>query len=213
MEASLKNLYDRLYTLEGPQGWWPATDPIEISLGAILVQNTAWANVEKALTKFYLKTNFAPNLILELELSQLERLIQASGFYKTKALAIQALLTFYQQDDFDVSKLKQRFGDNLRRSLLELPGIGPETADVLLVYVFDQVVFIPDTYTRRLLSILFNQPIESYQKTQQAFPLPTDFTSDQAKEFHGLLDTFGKRYLQQRRRTLTDEEIRQLFTN
>lgn len=208
---NLADLFNRLYALEGPQGWWPATDPIEISLGAILVQNTAWLNVDRALDQLRAHTAFNPEVILALPPSQLERLIRPSGFYKAKAKSIQALLAFYQEEQFDFNDLVDTVDDDLRHALLKLPGIGPETADVLLVYVFEQPVFIPDTYTRRLLTILAHKPITTYQQAQQTYSLPTDFTSAQAKEFHGLLDTFGKHYLRPGQRSLSDQEIRQLL--
>lgn len=195
MKLTIQELYDILFENLGPQGWWPADNPYEIIVGAILVQNTNWRNVERSLDNLREATNFDPNRILALDMEALQTCIQPSGFYKNKSKAVRGIFEWLKKHDYDFQAIDAMYVDKLRNELLVLPGIGPETADVLLVYVFQKVVFIPDTYTRRLFMLLGAKGTESYKALQEAVQLPENFTPAHAQEFHGLLDEFGKRYL------------------
>ncbi|SUM45008.1 endonuclease III [Staphylococcus petrasii] len=191
---STETLYNELLNHMGPQGWWPAETPEEMMLGAILVQNTNWKNADMALLRLREETQFEPQKILELPLEELQEVIRSSGFYKNKGKAIHALFQWLNQFNFDYEKIAQYYGDNLRKELLKIRGIGSETADVLLVYVFEGVEFIPDSYTRRLYSKLGYTHTESYDKFKKQISLPSHFTNQDANEFHALLDNFGKNY-------------------
>lgn len=195
MKLTIQELYDKLYDNLGPQGWWPADNPFEIIVGAILVQNTNWRNVERSLHNLREKTQFDPDKILALNMETLQSCIQPSGFYKNKSRAVHSIFQWLKEHDYDFKAIDAMYVERLRSELLALPGIGPETADVLLVYVFDKVVFIPDTYTRRLFKLLGHAGSDSYKALQEAVKLPADFTPEHAQEFHGLLDEFGKLYL------------------
>lgn len=194
MEISIQELYDILFENLGPQGWWPADNPYEIIVGAILVQNTNWRNVERSLDNLRDATQFDPDKILSLDMETLQQCIQPSGFYKNKSKAVHHIFRWLKEHDYDFDNIDKMYVDTLRHELLALPGIGPETADVLLVYVFDKVVFIADTYTRRLFKLL-GVDSKNYKELQDAIQLPESFTPAHAQEFHGLLDEFGKRYL------------------
>ncbi|MFS4465491.1 endonuclease III domain-containing protein [Staphylococcus haemolyticus] len=189
-EALYKILLDNM----GPQHWWPAKSPEEMMLGAILVQNTNWKNADMALMRLREETQFDPQKILSLPLAELQEIIRSSGFYKNKGKAIHALFQWLNQFNFDYENIAQHYGDNLRRELLKIRGIGSETADVLLVYIFEGIEFIPDSYTRRLYRKLGYANTESYDKFKRHMTLPNHFTNQDANEFHALLDNFGKNY-------------------
>lgn len=194
MKLTIQKLYDELYDNLGPQGWWPAEDKIEIIIGAILVQNTNWRNVELSLAQLREATQFDPEQILNLSEAALQTLIRPSGFYKNKGRAIISVLKWLQQHEYDFKAIDKMYTTELRNELLKIRGIGFETADVLLVYVFERVVFIADTYTRRLFTAL-GVPNKDYMDLYNKVTLPEDFTALHAQEFHGLLDEFGKRYM------------------
>ncbi|EHJ08249.1 endonuclease III domain-containing protein [Staphylococcus simiae] len=187
-------LYQILYQNMGPQYWWPASNHIEMMLGAILVQNTRWHNAAMALQQLQQQTDFKPQKILKLTQSELQTLIHSSGFYKSKATTIINLLTWLAKQDFNYDKINQFYGEQLRQQLLTIKGIGSETADVLLVYIFKRVEFIPDNYTRRIFYKLGYSNTINYDKFKKEVVLPQYFNNQDANEFHALLDHFGKCY-------------------
>nr|WP_223225490.1 endonuclease III domain-containing protein [Staphylococcus aureus] len=178
----------------GPQNWWPADNDIEMMLGAILVQNTRWRNAEIALNQIKEHTHFNPNHILELPIETLQSLIHSSGFYKSKSLTIKTLLTWLARHHFNYQEINERYKAELRKELLSLKGIGSETADVLLVYIFGRIEFIPDSYTRKIYDKLGYENTNSYDQFKKVVTLPNHFTNPDANEFHALLDVFGKHY-------------------
>lgn len=187
-------LYKLLYRHMGPQNWWPADNDIEMMLGAILVQNTRWRNAEIALNQIKEHTHFNPNHILELPIETLQSLIRPSGFYKSKSLTIKTLLTWLARHHFNYQEINERYKAELRKELLSLKGIGSETADVLLVYIFGRIEFIPDSYTRKIYDKLGYENTKSYDQLKKVVTLPNHFTNQDANEFHALLDVFGKHY-------------------
>ncbi|HAR4550427.1 TPA: endonuclease III domain-containing protein [Staphylococcus aureus] len=187
-------LYKLLYRHMGPQNWWPADNDIEMMLGAILVQNTRWRNAEIALNQIKEHTQFNPNHILELPIETLQSLIHSSGFYKSKSLTIKTLLTWLARHHFNYQEINERYKAELRKELLSLKGIGSETADVLLVYIFGRIEFIPDSYTRKIYDKLGYENTNSYDQFKKVVTLPNHFTNPDANEFHALLDVFGKHY-------------------
>lgn len=187
-------LYRILFQHMGPQKWWPADSKIEIVLGAILVQNTNWRNAALALEKLGRNTELEPHHILNTKLADLQLLIKSSGFYKAKAQTILTILQWLERFNFDYSLIQRYYGQSLRQALLELKGIGEETADVLIVYVFEGVEFIPDSYTRRIFNKLGYTDTEQYSKLKRKIDLPQSFTTQDANELHALLDNFGKAY-------------------
>ncbi|HDC6251049.1 TPA: endonuclease III domain-containing protein [Staphylococcus aureus] len=187
-------LYKLLYRHMGPQNWWLADNDIEMMLGAILVQNTRWRNAEIALNQIKEHTHFNPNHILELPIETLQSLIHSSGFYKSKSLTIKTLLTWLARHHFNYQEINERYKAELRKELLSLKGIGSETADVLLVYIFGRIEFIPDSYTRKIYDKLGYENTNSYDQFKKVVTLPNHFTNPDANEFHALLDVFGKHY-------------------
>lgn len=191
-KLAIRKLYDTLLNEMGPQGWWPAESKVEIILGAILVQNTNWRNVDKSLSHLKSATGFLPEEILKLQLEELETLIRPSGFYRNKARAIQASFQWFDNHEWDYQAMQHEYGKQLRSELLKLRGVGFETADVFRVFIFDQPAFIADAYARRLFSWLTDKSYATYQSLYQDIVLPDDFTYEEAQEFHGLIDEFGK---------------------
>lgn len=195
LQLTIKQLFDKMLAQMGPQGWWPADSKWEIILGAILVQNTNWNNVVRSLHNLKQLTQFSPQHIATLPLPVLQDAITPSGFYKNKSRAITEMYAWLKQYDFDLDKINNTYNDQLRVQLLRMFGIGDETADVLLLYVFDRVEFIADKYAQKLFNQLGIQQCSDYKKLKAAVDLKTDFTLEQAQEFHGLIDEFGKLYL------------------
>ncbi|HDH7017827.1 TPA: endonuclease III domain-containing protein, partial [Staphylococcus aureus] len=177
-------LYKLLYRHMGPQNWWPADNDIEMMLGAILVQNTRWRNAEIALNQIKEHTHFNANHILELPIETLQSLIHSSGFYKSKSLTIKTLLTWLARHHFNYQEINERYKAELRKELLSLKGIGSETADVLLVYIFGRIEFIPDSYTRKIYDKLGYENTKSYDQLKKVVTLPNHFTNQDANEFH-----------------------------
>lgn len=187
----LNELYHALADILGPSGWWPADSKFEILVGAILVQNTNWRNVDQSLDNLRATTSFDPQALHALDAEALQNLIRPSGFYRNKSRALKALFTWLAVRDFDLAAIAQTPPAELRRQLLALPGIGEETADAMRLYVFDQPTFIADHYCRRLFGWL-GQDFASYAKLKAHTHEVEAWTLHDAQEFHGLIDNFGK---------------------
>lgn len=142
-------LFQRLHDHYGPQHWWPGDSPFEIMVGAVLTQNTAWANVEKAIARLVAAGCLTPEAIAALLPAELAELIRPAGYFNVKARRLQSLCRFLL-DAGGIPSLAQRATDPLRQTLLQVHGIGPETADDILLYALDRPVFVVDAYTRRL---------------------------------------------------------------
>lgn len=175
--------------------WWNTTNAWEIIIGAILVQNTNWKNVDYSLDNIRTAIGFIPEKISATDQLHLQELIQPSGFYKNKSRAIKELFAWFESYQFDLALLEQKETDSLRKELLAIRGIGPETADVLLVFVFNKVMFIADKYAQRIFHQLGITEKLTYQKLQTMIQLPEDFTNEQAQNLHGWLIDYGQIYL------------------
>lgn len=146
----LTALYDRLLEAYGPQRWWPAESAFEVIVGAVLTQNTSWKNVEKAIARLKAAGNLDLDRIAALPRDDLAGLIRSSGYFNVKAGRLKNLCGWLQSQG-GLDALSEWDTGRLRRSLLSINGIGPETADDILLYAFDRPVFVIDSYTRRLL--------------------------------------------------------------
>ncbi len=151
-EALVRAIYRRLTRAWGPQHWWPAKTPFEVIVGAILTQNTSWTNVERALASLRSAGILSLAGIREVPLQKLEELVHSSGYYRQKAERLKNFVAFV--DATYHGSLRQMFAAptlQLRRELLSLNGIGPETADSILLYAGNHEIFVVDAYTRRIL--------------------------------------------------------------
>lgn len=152
-KSELMVLYHRLFDAYGPQHWWPGDTPFEVMVGAVLTQNTAWTNVEKAIANLKQAGKLELLPMGRMRLQRLAGLIRPAGYFNVKARRLKHLcrwLTF----NGGIKRLSRRPTPELRESLLEVHGIGPETADDILLYAFQRPVFVIDAYTRRLLQRL-----------------------------------------------------------
>lgn len=188
---TLATLYHTLRVHLGPSGWWPADSPYEILAGAILVQNTNWRNVDRSLANLRTATAFAPAQLAALSQPAMAELIRPSGFYQNKSRALVSLFAWLATAHFDLAAIGQTPPATLRQTLIALPGIGPETADAMRLYVFGQPTFIADNYCRRLFSWL-GQPYSSYAALKAVTHEVDDWRLADAQECHGLIDNFGK---------------------
>lgn len=151
-QPPLDEYYNSLFTALGPQHWWPGKTPFEIIVGAILVQNTAWKNAEVAIRELRNNGLLSPAQVRRVPLRKLQRLIQPSGYYRQKARKLKAFCEFLQVEYR--GSLKRMFATptiTLRQKLLGVFGIGPETADSILLYAGNHEVFVVDAYTKRML--------------------------------------------------------------
>ena len=137
----------------GPQNWWPADTPFEVMVGAILTQNTAWGNVEKAIESLKKQNLLEPHALASLPSERLEEIIKPTGYYRQKTKKLKSLLGWLvARCDGSVEELKRLSAEKLRGELLGLWGIGPETADSILCYALGKPVFVVDAYTVRVWS-------------------------------------------------------------
>lgn len=194
-ELELKQLYELLdeYVEAGTK--WPADTVFEMMLGAILVQNTTWHNTALSLTRLGEATGFDPEVIADLSTEELKPLIYSSGFHKRKTQLILDYFSWLQKYAFDLEEIKRKYPDNLRERLLKFNGIGNETADVLLLYAFEEPVFVADTYALKLFRHLGSEYSTDYLTLKNYVESTGTFTLKEWQKFHGLIDEYGKVHL------------------
>jgi endonuclease-3 related protein len=152
-ENQIRGFYRTLFEAWGPQHWWPAQSRFEVIVGAYLTQNTAWTNVEKALANLRKSRVLSVNGIRRTSLTELERLIRPAGYFRQKAKRLKLFVAFLDaRYGGSLARLFARPTKELREELLNLHGVGPETADSILLYAGNHPVFVVDAYTRRILS-------------------------------------------------------------
>jgi endonuclease-3 related protein len=188
--AELRQVYYRLFAHHGPQYWWPAQTPFEVMIGAVLTQNTAWLNVERALANLKALAPLSPEPLLTMPLQQLGECLRPVGYFNVKAKRLRCFCAWYiEQGGYE--RLSQRDTAGLRRALLKVSGIGPETADDILLYAFERPVFVIDAYTRRLFGRLaLIEGHEDYE-TLRAF-FEAGLGPDLFNEYHALIVRHAK---------------------
>ncbi|TNF50635.1 endonuclease III domain-containing protein [bacterium] len=192
--TALTDIYNRLLERYGPQGWWPADTPFEVILGAILTQNTAWRNVETALASLKEAAPLELERILDLEEESLQQSIRPSGYYRQKARRLRTICRYLlEKYDGDILALAEMETADLRDELLKLDGIGPETADSIILYAFERPVFVVDAYTMRIFGRLGHlRGRESYNQVQAMFTQSLELDADMFNEYHALIVRHGK---------------------
>ena len=190
----LKEIYHRLLDAYGPQHWWPAEEPFEVMVGAILTQAAAWRNVEKAIVNLKNAGALSPGELRRLSPSDIATLIRPCIYYNVKARKLKALADWlgeYCNDNLD--RLSDISADRLRQQLLFVWGIGEETADSIILYAAGKPVFVIDAYTRRIIDRVGLAPNgNTYVAYQSLFMynLPADVPV--FNEYHALLVCLGK---------------------
>ena len=147
MTNTVLTIYNHLQSHYGNLNWWPANTPYEVIVGAILTQNTNWANVEKAIANF--NNDITPQRVLALDLDKLKEIIRPAGFFNQKAIYLKAVTEWYGRFNFNVANVQARPLEEVRAQLLAVRGIGYETADAILLYAFGFPTFVVDKYTQR----------------------------------------------------------------
>ena len=194
--CQLKKIYSTLYEAFGPQHWWPGDTPFEIMVGAILTQNTNWSNVEKAINNLKQARCLTPLSLKTISQKRLAQLIKPSGYYNIKAKRLKSFINFlYQEFSGRLNKMKKVPLAELREKFLSVNGIGPETADSILLYALGKPIFVVDAYTKRILFRHgFVEQGDDYHHVQQLFMKNWPADMKVFNEFHALLVNLGKHY-------------------
>ncbi len=196
MKKKLLGIYKTLYGHFGPQNWWPGDTPFEVCVGAILTQNTAWQNVEKAIVNLKKEKILNPHKINRLPAKKLAKLITPAGYFNIKAKRLKNFISFLcERYDGEVSNMFSNGSGNLRNHLLSVNGIGPETADSILLYAGNVPIFVVDAYTKRILSRhnLITDGID-YHSLQKLFMENLPENVDLFNEYHALIVRVGKEF-------------------
>jgi endonuclease-3 related protein len=190
----LLKIYNSLYNYFGPLNWWPGDTPFEIMVGTILTQNTFWGNVEKAIENLKEENLLEPRKLYRINQEELAQLIKPSGYYNIKARRLKNFVNIFV-NDFEGSAEKMFSGDSreLRKKLLKVNGIGPETADSILLYAGKRPFFVVDAYTKRIFSRhkLISKD-STYYQIQEFFIKNLDKDVKLFNEFHAQIVMLGK---------------------
>lgn len=193
---TILKIYRKMFDALGPQRWWPGETPFEVVIGAILTQNTNWSNVEKAIRNLKAAGRLSPEGIHELNVTELAQLIRPSGFFNVKARRVKTFINWlFSRYEGSLSKMFAQDLEILRDDLLSVKGIGPETADSILLYAGNFPTFVVDAYTHRIFSRHGFIPEESTYDEMKSFfegNLPKDVKL--YNEYHALLVNIGKMF-------------------
>lgn len=184
----------------GKQNWWPADSSFEVIIGAILTQQTSWKNVEKAISSLKKEGDLNPEFLNNIELGRLEQLIKPSGFYKIKAQRLKNFLDYFLKEyNGKIEKMTEDNTIKIRKELLNINGIGKETADSILLYALNKEIFVIDAYTKRIFFRLGIVDTNDYEKLRELFENSLKEkdhlnTINKFKEMHALIVELGKNY-------------------
>ena len=195
-QPPLDHHFNSLFTSLGPQHWWPGKTPFEVIIGAILTQNTSWKNVELALANLRSADVFTPAKVESVNLRRLQSLIRPAGYFRQKARALKAFVKFLRCEYR--GSLKRMFAAptiSLRENLLNVWGIGPETADAILLYAGQHPVFVVDAYTKRIMARHgWVGEKAKYEDVRWMYERQSLGNVERFKEFHGLIVLVGKNW-------------------
>lgn len=190
----LLKVYEKLYKAFGPQHWWPGETPFEVIVGAILTQNTNWGNVEKAIANLKAEGILSPEGIRNVNHNHLALLIKPSGYFNIKAGRLKHFIDYlYKSHSGSLKRMFSLELKILRHELLEVKGIGPETADSILLYAGGYPVFVVDAYTVRIFQRLGVLPEDvTYHEAQETFMDSLTHDVEMFNEYHALIVRLGK---------------------
>jgi endonuclease-3 related protein len=201
LSTTLKKTYRKLFSAFGHQHWWPGDTSFEVIVGAILTQNTAWTNVEKAIHNLKKAKLLTPGKLHDLSQDEIAKYIRPAGYFNIKAKRLKHFLN-YLFDNYggNLKKMFKKRTDALRRELLSVNGIGPETADSILLYAGNHPVFVVDAYTKRIFSR--HQVVKAdaeYHDIQGLFMKSLPHDVKMFNEYHALIVKAGKDFCRTRK--------------
>lgn len=193
-QPRIKHFYDRLYRKYGEQHWWPAETTLECILGAILTQNTSWKNAEKAILNLRDKGLVNVSELLEISTEELAETVRSSGYYNQKALKIKNFIYyFYKNYRGSFINMQKKETEVLRSELIGIKGIGPETADTILLYALGRKKFVIDRYTQRVLTRHgIAGKYAGYYEMQELVTANIEQDAQLYNEYHALIVRLGK---------------------
>ncbi len=193
-KSTILYTYSLLYKAYGSQYWWPARSPFEVAVGAILTQNTNWSNVEKAIVNLKKKKLLTSGMLFKTNTRPIAEAIRPSGYYNIKAQRLKCFVDFlHEKYKGNISLMKPSRRDMLREELLDVNGIGPETADSILLYALKKPVFVVDAYTRRITECLgLTVRGDDYSDIQAVFMKNLPESVEIFNEYHALIVRHAK---------------------
>lgn len=203
--ATVRDMARRLEGAFGPQGWWPAETPFEVIVGAVLTQNANWKNVEQAIANLRRAGALTPRRLLALAPAKLQKLIRPAGYFRVKEKRLRSAVEWFSRRARGrPARLAATPTGELREELLSVHGVGPETADSILLYAFGRPVFVVDAYTRRVLErhgLLRGQGSETYDLVRGSFERAIRGRNrvERLNELHAQIVELAKRYCRVRR--------------
>ena len=201
---TFRAIFERLLRELGPQHWWPAETPFEMMIGAVLTQNTAWRNVERSIGALRAERLLAPDALAAANPDRLRAAIRPSGFMTAKAAACARLAEWTLVRDALRGGVARLTDETLRADLLDIRGVGPETADAIMLYAFDRPRFVWDAYARRLLAASGYDVPGTYEAARRQLGAEfaaAGFNLAECQDLHGLIVEAGKRGRQASRLT------------
>jgi len=195
-KGKLSRIYNLLFAHFGPQYWWPAKTKFEVLVGAVLTQNAAWSNVEKAIANLKRENVLSFKKLLKIKEKKLAKLIRPAGYFNVKTKRLKNLLYFIQKSfSGNISSMRKMPLQQLREKLLNVNGVGKETADSIILYALDKPVFVIDTYTKRVLSRHhLSLPEDSYDEVQELCISSLKKDAELFNEYHALFVRVAKEY-------------------
>jgi len=191
-DGTILAIYETLLAHYGNLNWWPAKTPYEVIVGAVLTQNTAWSNVEKAIKNF--NNNLSPQAVLDMKISDLTEIIRPAGFFNQKATYLKAITEWFAVYNFDIPTIQREPLKKLRPELLSVKGIGKETADSILLYSFGYPTFVVDAYTIRLCERYSVEVGKGYDSVQAYFENNLPRSAEMYNNYHALIVINGKEH-------------------
>lgn len=190
----LQKIYKLLFDFFGPRHWWPGDTPLEIIIGAILTQNTSWGNVEKAIGNLKKHKLLSARKLYCIKTGRLAEIIRPAGFYNLKARRLKNFINFlFSRYQGNLNLMFRRKIGCLRRELLGVNGLGPETVDSILLYAGSKAVFVVDAYTKRILSRHHLMPMDAeYSRVQEYFMKNIPKRVKLFNQYHALFVQLGK---------------------
>ena len=189
----LRKVFERLFGHYGPQRWWPGDSALEVAVGAVLTQNTSWKNVEHAIESLRGADLLALNRLNRVSTEELQHHIRPAGYYRVKARRLKNLVTFIVQTYGDLETMFSADMHEVRNGLLSVNGVGPETADAILLYAGGHPTFVVDAYAARILvRHEWIDPKADYQQIKQFFERRLEPDAPLFNEFHALIVAVGK---------------------